>query len=254
MRWHPATRVGVVVLGNRTYFPAADIAERMLRSLVRAGAAPIRRLARAPALETAMDAIGLLLASWDAALAAGTFSMNVDLDEPVERRRAEFERLRQTHGALRRSSEEPTSDTPMHALWWMEGEPGRGRVKVEITVDPQAVPKVQWLDLTSVPEPGPGVRAAAEALVEAVNDPSLPLPSGERLDRAAAERDVLLVRTLFGTIRLSAPIAGDGTRVTFEVAAERGKLDLEVAVDAEGEIVAAKWTPRPVSPPPFEVR
>ena len=153
MRWHPASRLGVVVLGNRTYFPALKIGEQMLSALVRGKAAPVRRLTTAPALEAARDVIERLLASWDDDLAAATFSMNVDMDVPMARRRAAIERLRETHGVLRRSDEAPISDTPLHAAWWLEGEPGRGRVKVEITLDPQPVPKVQWLELTSVPEP-----------------------------------------------------------------------------------------------------
>ena len=157
--------------------PRAQIGEQMLTALVRAEAAPIRRLAPAPSLEAARDAVERLLASWDDDLAAETFSMNVDMDEPIEHRRAAIERLRETHGSLRRSDEAPTCDTPLHAAWWLEGEPGRGRVKVEITLDPQPVPKVQWMELTSVPEPDPRLRAAAEALVGSV----------ERRDRASSE-------------------------------------------------------------------
>ncbi len=242
MRWHPASGVGVVVLGNRTYFPAIKIGEQMLTALVRAEVAPIRRLAPAPALEAARDAVERLLASWDDELAAATFSMNVDKDEPIEHRRTAIERLRETHGALRRSDEAPTSDTPFHAAWWLEGEPGRGRAKVEITLDPQPVPKVQWMELTSVPEPDPRLRAAAEALVGSVN--------GETV----LEPDLLLVRTLFGRSTLGAPIATDGQSATFEVIAERGTLDLAVSIDAEGGLLTSIWTPRPVSPPLMDVR
>lgn len=254
MRWHPASGVGVVVLGNRTYFPAIEIGEQMLTALVRAEAAPMRRLARAPALEAARDAIEQLLESWDDGLAAATFSMNVDVDDPIERRRAVIERLRETHGALRRSDEAPTSDTPFHAAWWLEGEPGRGRVKVEITLDPQPVPKVQWLDLTSVPEPDERLAAAAEALVASADRETTEIALGEDVDRAALERDLLLVRTLFGAGRLGAPVAANGLGATFGVVAERGRLDLALSIDAEGRLLTTKWTPRPVSPPLSDVR
>ncbi len=254
MRWHPASGVGVVVLGNRTYFPAVKIGEQMLTALVRAKAAPIRRLSPAPALEAARDAIERLLESWDDASAAATFSLNVDMDEPLEQRRAAIERLRETHGALRRSDEAPTSDTPFHAAWWLEGEAGRGRVKVEITLDPQPVPKVQWLELTSVPEPDPRARAAARALVASANGGTLEISLGDDVDRAVVERDLFLVRTLLGPGRLGVPIAADGSSATFEVIAERGTLDLAVSVDAEGRLLSAKWTPRPVSPPLSDVR
>ena len=172
MRWHPASSVGVVVLGNRTYFPALKVGDQMLRALVRAEAAPIRRMTPAPALEVARDAVERLLAAWDDELAAATFSINVDMDEPLERRRAAFERLRDTHGPLHRSDAPSTSDTPLHAEWWLEAGPGRGRIRVEITMDPQAVPKLQFIELTSIPEPAPELRAAAEALVAAATPPT----------------------------------------------------------------------------------
>jgi CubicO group peptidase (beta-lactamase class C family) len=254
MRWHPASGVGVVVLGNRTYFPALKIGEQMLAALVRSEAAPIRRTSPAPVLEVARDAIERLLESWDDGLAAATFSMNVEMDEPLERRRAAIEQLRETHGALRRSDEQPVSDTPFHAEWWLEGEVGRGRVKAEITLDPQPVPKVQWLELTSVPEPDPRLRAAAEALVASANGATLDTSFGDDLDRATVERDLLLVRTLFGAGRLSSPTAADGLTATFGVIAERGTLDLAVSIDSEGRVLTARWTPRPVSPPLFDVR
>jgi CubicO group peptidase (beta-lactamase class C family) len=250
MRWHPASGMGVVVLGNRTYFPAAKIGEQMLTALVRAEVASIRRLAPAPALETAREAIERLLASWDEELAAATFSMNVDMDEPIERRRAAIERLREIHGALRRSEEEPAFWSPFGGEWWLEGEPGRGRVKVEITLDPQPVPKVQHLDLTSVPEPDPHQRAAAEALVASANKETAEIPPlDDDTDREAVERDLLLVRTLFGRVTLGAPVAAAASSTTFRVVADHGALDLAVSIDADDRLLTATWTPRPVSPP-----
>ena len=255
MRWHPASGVGVVVLGNRTYFPALKIGDQMLRALVRAEAAPIRRLRPAPALEVARDAVERLLAAWDDDLAATTFSMNVDMDEPLERRRAAFDRLRETHGPLHRSDEPATSDTPLHAEWWLDGASGRGRLRAEITMDPQAVPKLQHVELTSVPEPGPDLRAAAEALVAAANGEATDaLPLGDGADSAAIERDRLLVSALFGPVTLGPATAGGSSSATFRAHAERGALDLALTVDEKGHILAASWTPRPVRPPISDVR
>ena len=70
-----------------------------------------------------------LLAGWDDDLAAHLFAMNVDLDEPLARRRAEIERLQTVHGALVADPDEP--EVVLSSLdieWWMRGE--RGRVKV----------------------------------------------------------------------------------------------------------------------------
>ena len=252
MRWHPASGVGVVVLGNRTYFPALKVGDRMLRALVRAEAAPIRRLTPAPALEVARDAVERLLAAWDDDLAAATFSMNVAMDEPLERRRATFERLRETHGPLHRSDEPATSDTPLHAAWWLEGAPGRGRVRLEITMGPQAVPKLQYMELTSVPEPSAELRVAAGSIVAATNGET-GAPLGVGADSSAMERDRFLVHTLFGPATLGRPTAGGPASATFRVDTERGALDLALTVDAEGRVLSAVWTPRPVTPPISDV-
>jgi hypothetical protein len=238
MRWHPASGVGVIVLGNRTYFPAAVVGEQMLRALVRGQAARIHRVAPRPATEVARTAIERLLASWDDDLAAATFSMNVDLDEPIDRRRDAIDRLRETHGTLRRSDEPPISDSPLHIAWWLEGE--RGRVHVEITMDPQPTPKVQCLELTSVPEPDPRVRDAVQRLIASVG-------------ASATDGDLFLVRTLFGPCRLGLAIASDATSATFRVTAERGELDLAVTIDAEsGRLLEATWTPCILRPPLFD--
>ncbi len=237
MRWHPASGIGVVVLGNRTYFPAADIGEQMLRALVRGHAPSVRRLA-APSTETARNAIELLVASWDDELAAATFSMNVDMDEPMDRRRVAIDRLREKHGTLRRSDEPSRSDSPFHLAWWLEGD--RGRVHAEITMDPQPTPKVQYLELTSVPEPDLRVREAAERLVASAH-------------ASATEGDPLLVRTLFGPCELGRAVASDGTSATYRVNAARGDLDLAVTIDAEtGQLLTAKWTPCTIRPPLFD--
>ena len=54
--------------------------------------------------------------------------MNVDLDEPLERRRATFERLRGVHGRSRPDPDaEPESASPAHLSWWLRGERGRVR-------------------------------------------------------------------------------------------------------------------------------
>ena len=254
MRWHPASGLGVVVLANRTYFPARKLGEQMLTALVRAEPAPIRRLTRAAALDSAMAAIERLLATWDNELAAATFSMNVEMDEPIERRRTAIDALRKTHGSLRRSGEAPTCGSPLAAEWWLEGEPGRGRVKAEITLDPQPVPQVQHLALTSVPEPIAHVRTAAEALVAAANGEPLGISLSDGAEGGAVNRDLSLMRALFGTSRLGAPTAADGSSATYRVVAERGAVDLAVSVDAAGRLVTAKWIPRPIAPPSFDVR
>jgi CubicO group peptidase (beta-lactamase class C family) len=253
MRWHPGSGVGVVVLGNRTYFPAFDVGERMLRALVRGSVAPARRVSTSPRVVAAREAVNHLIERWDDDVADRILSSNVALDEPWDRRRETIERLRTTHGTLRPSDEPAGGESPFHAVWWLEGD--RGRVRVEVRLDSQSEPKVQSLDLTSVPEPEPPVRTAAEGLVAAVNGEAgeeLPIPDASHRQRV--ERDLLLVRTLFGPCRLGRPVESDGSSATFGVIADLGKLDLAVAVALDtGMVLDATWTPRPITPPMFDV-
>ena len=157
MRWHPASGVGVVVLGNRTYFPALKIGDQMLRALVRAEAAPIRRLTPAPALEVARDAVERLLAAWDDDLAAATFSMNVDMDEPLAATPSGVRaapRDARTAASLRRARD---LGYPAARGVVARGCAGtRTRPGGDHDGSP-AVPKLQCVELTSVPEPDPGL-------------------------------------------------------------------------------------------------
>ena len=68
------------------------------------------------------------------------------------------------------------------------------------------------------------------------------------------ERDLLMVRTLFGPVRLGPPIASAATSVTYRVAAERGALDLAMTMDADGHVLTAAWTPCTIRPPLVEAR
>ena len=254
MRWHAASGIGVVVLGNRTYFPAFNVGERMLRALVRARVSPVRRLTPSAHVDGARTAVQRLIDRWDDELADRTFSNNVALDEPLPLRRQAIERVRATHGTLRPSDGPTDSESPFHAVWWLDGERG-GRVRVEIRLDSQPDPMVQSLDVTSVPDPDPRARAAAERMVAAANreqDNDLPLHQG--VDRHVIDRDLLLVGTLFGTCRLGRAVESGGTSATFAVTADRGALDLAVSIDTDtGLITEATWKPRPVKPPLFDV-
>ena len=112
----------------------------------RAGDGPPGRVRGRPTIEARAGVERLLRAlgrcSWPTAL----FAMNVDLDEPLERRRATFERLRGAHGALRPDpNAEPEIIDPAHLSWWLRGE--RGRVRVDILLDPELPPRVQSLTL-----------------------------------------------------------------------------------------------------------
>lgn len=259
MRWHPGSGLGVIVLANGRYAPTTALARDMLHALLEVDAAPLRRVHPASATVAARAAVEGLLARWDDKVSARLFAMNVELDEPIARRKATVERLREVHGALRPDpDEQPESQSPFHLAWWLRGE--RGRVKVEILLSPELPPKVQALTLTSVPEPQPELRAAADRIVSALAtvagaSPRWPadVAVGPTVDRDALDRACRATEARFGTVHLGPSIAGDGVNaVTFRLECSRGKVDLRLERDpADGVLTSVALVPVPLAPLPF---
>ena len=242
MRWHPASGLGVVAVANARYAPSGPLARDFLAELLRSDVAPVRRTrAAAPALR-AREAVERLMKHWDDALAAKTFAMNVELDEPLDLRRAAIEALKGRHGALRPDESEPVeSSTELHLAWWLEGE--RGRVRVELLLSPEMQPRVQAFNLMSVPEPPDALRRAAERIVAALETPETgpvtidwpaDLSVGERVDLGAVVRAMRATEARFAPIRLGSVVDGDGERKsTFRLHGPRGRIDLALVLDPD---------------------
>jgi CubicO group peptidase (beta-lactamase class C family) len=260
MRWHPASGLGVIVLANGRYAPSAPLGRDLLIALLEAEVAPPRRVKPIAATTAARTAVEGLLREWDDAVAARLFAMNVELDEPPERRRTFVEQLRAAHGPLEPDpTEPPISRSPFHLEWWLRGE--RGRVKVEILLSPELPPLVQGLNLTSVPEAPAPLRAAAERIVAALTMPGREghgtapeWPSDLRLaagvDAASLSRALRAAEARFGTVTLGPAIAGDGARAaTFRLECRRGSLELALARDDSTEaLTSVKLTPVRMAP------
>jgi hypothetical protein len=260
MRWHPASGLGVVALTNHRYGPASLLARDLLNELLRAEAAPPRRISPNTATEEARDAVEALLADWDDAVAANLLAMNVELDEPIESRRAFVTTLRDRHGALARDDHEPTeSNTSYHLTWWLEGARG-GRVRAEILLSPELPPKVQTLGLTSVPEPPPALQRAAERIVEMLTPPrngpvSIDWPSdlsvGADVDVAAIVRAMRATEARFAPVSLGRPTDGDGERkATFRLESPQGRVSLSLELSPDGTCLdRVALTPARLVPP-----
>jgi hypothetical protein len=254
MRWHPASGIGVIAFANARYAQLGVPVAAALAELVGHERRRVRRIAPWPATTSARAAVERLLERWDDAEADRLFAMNVELDEPIARRRATIERLRAAHGGLRPDpSEPPKSDSPAHLEWWMRGE--RGRVKVEILLDPERPPRVQALKLTSVPEPPAGLAAIAATLTGLLGEsgPAWPadLPLASSADRAAIERGLRAAEARFGPVLLGQPVAGDGERTgAWILKGDRGEIELRLELDGpSGAIVGAHFVPRTMSGP-----
>jgi hypothetical protein len=240
MRWHPASGLGLIALTNHRYGPATFVAREMLNELVRSESAPPRRVRPSAATEDARDAVEALMERWDDEVATSLFSMNVDLDEPLASRRAFLERLRERHGALIRDESEPVESlTSYHAIWWLAGE--RGRVRVEILLSPELPPRVQTFAVTSVPEPVPALRDAAERIVAALQPSELGpvaidwpvgVAAGAQVDVGAVVRAMRATEARFGPVSLGPVVAGDGERkATFRLDSPRGRVELALELD-----------------------
>ena len=249
MRWHPASGLGVIALTNHRYGPATPLARDLLHALLAADAAPVRRVQAESRTEAARAGIERLLASWDDALAAELFAMNVELDEPVLDRKITIANLRDRHGALRRDTAEPEeSRTPFQLVWWLVGERG-GRVRVEILLSPEATPKVQTFAVTSVPDPSEAMDRAAATIVAAMTPPegrpvSIDWPASlsvaDTVDVGLVVRAMRATEARFGPISLGRPTAGDGrTKATWRLESSRGKLDLGLEYDPVQDCIAA---------------
>jgi CubicO group peptidase (beta-lactamase class C family) len=243
MAWHPATGLGVIALGNRRYAPVRPVVDDQLRALVRACAAPRRRLEPMPAVVALRRVAESLLARWDDEVADDAFAMNMDLDEPRDSRRAAIERIAADLGPFRADDSRPVvSESPADLTWWVRGE--RGWARLAILVTPEHSPRLQRLEVTAVPDPSPLLRGLAGRLLDLAQDaaPAWPpdLAATEGLDVRSVERMLRAAGARFGGMRLGLPTAGDGeAKATFDVEGDDGRAVLTVGIDAASGAVAA---------------
>ncbi|HYL41542.1 MAG TPA: serine hydrolase domain-containing protein [Candidatus Binatus sp.] len=260
MRWHPASGLGVIVLANGRYAYATLLGRNLMGTLLEADVAPARRITPNAATLAARTAVEGLIRRWDDEVAEGLFAMNVELDEPIERRRAFIERLTALHGRLEPDPDErPISHSPFHLEWWLCGE--RGRVKAEILLSPELPPRVQTLNLTSVPEPPAALRQAAERVTGALTTRGDAAPEwpadvalGHGVDGLALARSFRAAEARFGTVKLGPPVAGDGLQAaTFRLDCTRGSLDLVLEHDDRtGLITSVRLAPVRLAPPDLD--
>jgi CubicO group peptidase (beta-lactamase class C family) len=246
MRWHPQSGIGVIALANSTYAAARTLAADMLDTLLDSraerpsGPAPHGRTAWAATLEARAD-VERLLTRWDDAIAARWFAGNMDLDEPIERRRAQFARIREQTGDLRPEiDQEPVHETPAHCAWWLRGP--NGRVRVEILLTPEKPPRIQTLNLTTALPPGDRLSPIVDEIIAVLNDPSPAFPSSiaiaPSLDRAKLTRLMRLAAAWAGTCRRAEVRSGDGeTATTIRITGASGNLMLALKTDPENRVV-----------------
>jgi CubicO group peptidase (beta-lactamase class C family) len=263
MRWHPATGLGVIALGNATYAPMSMLAALVLEALlprsadyhvalspaVEASVPSARPPAGAPWPETlaARDAVNRLLLSWDDAAANALFCENVALDRPYRERAASVEAIRERIGRFAPSGVRPVeSDTPAHCRWWLSGE--RGTVAAQILLSPERPPRVQSLTLAVPPAAGSLLANVLNAVVAWMNGgdrhwpPTVAVASGA--DPGLLGRRLRMAAIWTGRCAVGAFLAGDGnSAVSVELDGEHATVTMSLAVNmVTGELRQADIT------------
>lgn len=149
MRWQAATGLGAVGFENATYSRVSEPIGLALDGIM--ADRPEARVVMRPWPETtaARDAVEAVVRG--GAVPEGLFSENVELDVPLDRRRASWAALVESVGGWDDSGEgDPLppdeSTAPSHLVWRRRG--ARGTVRFEIRLTPERPPRVQTISVT----------------------------------------------------------------------------------------------------------
>jgi CubicO group peptidase (beta-lactamase class C family) len=241
MRWHPATGLAVIALGNGTYARMNAVAELVLAAVLpcSAGAqgALSPRAEPRPQTLAAQESVSRLLSCWDDAAADALFCANVALDQPYQERLADLALLRERIGDFAADPSRPAqSDTPAHRRWWLAGE--RGTVAVAIQLNPERPPRVQSLAFAMPPAQGSPLDRVLADLVAWLNDAAAPWPAtvpvAPPADAGLIARRLRMAAVWAGQVTPGAFAAGDGSSsATVELSGEHGCVNLSVVINPQ---------------------
>jgi hypothetical protein len=145
MRWLPEHGVGFIALGNRTYTGWSGVADEVFALLAKTGGLQPREIQPSPALVSAKEAVSRLFIKWDDALADRIAAVNLYIDRAGDRRRAEFEKLREKLGACKPDDRFKSVENALRGEWIFRCE--RGNARASITLAPTAPPTVQYMEV-----------------------------------------------------------------------------------------------------------
>lgn len=148
MTWLPEHGVGVYVMANVTYAPAASAARAVIDRLAATGGLRPRELPPSRALETARQAVTRIVEDWDDGELRRIAAVNLLLDEDASTRREHVASLRAKVGRC-----EPGGWLAIEN--WLRGRfrltCERGALAVTMTLAPTSPPAVQYLRVVEAP-------------------------------------------------------------------------------------------------------
>lgn len=163
MTWHPASGTAVVGFENASYAKVGGLVREVLAGVLDGHGGPASGEAGTPAAEVpvgtgvtpwpetlaARAVVDRLVEAWDDGLARSVFAGNVELDEAIADRRHRLQQALATVGPLRNGAGEPGLSVTAARLEWVI--PGTlGALHCELSMTPEAVPKVQSLTFSAV--------------------------------------------------------------------------------------------------------
>jgi hypothetical protein len=240
MRWLPEYGVGIVALANGTYASPGRPVNESLEALARTGALNPRVPQPGSELLKTKAAVDGLIARWSDANLQKIAAMNLLLDRSLERRRREFEALRDKHGECRATSP-IEAENALRGRWTLACE--RGQVKVSVTLAPTLPPAVQYLETSSVLPPGPGLTRVAEAILHAINEGGRLSESFISLSAPSDVASQLEASRAYGACAQGDVVSGGGESATVRLRCERGNLDARLTVDAAGLLTGLRISP-----------
>jgi CubicO group peptidase (beta-lactamase class C family) len=156
MRWSIEHRFGLIAFENATYSRVSEVTTEAFDAMLtaRESAATATdddtpELALWPETRAAQRSVTDILTALEPfaePLDPLLFSDNVELDQPLARRRSALQLAVKDIGGLHGAGALPTAETsegPAHLVWFLAGR--SGRLRVEIRMTPEATPRVQTL-------------------------------------------------------------------------------------------------------------
>ncbi|MBP6702310.1 MAG: beta-lactamase family protein [Vicinamibacteria bacterium] len=240
MRWLPEYGVGIVALANGTYAGPGRAVNESLEALARTGALNPRVPQPGPELISTRAAIDELVNRWSDDGLRKVAAMNLLLDRSLDRRRQDFESLREKHGVCRGGSD-IEAENALRGRWTLTCE--RGQVRVNITLAPTLPPTVQSLETSSILPASAGFNRVAGELVRSMNSGE---PLNESLVSLSAPKDVagqIAAARVYGTCVANDLVAGGPDSGTLRLNCDRGRLDLRLTVDSAGLLTGLRIAP-----------
>ncbi len=228
----PDRALGVVAFSNLTYMPLYIPVGAVLTLLVGSGERPARVVkSPAPVLEV-RDELARLYLHWDDDLITALATASYFQDEPLEKRREQFQKMRADFGACL-SLTELVAENALRGRWKMLCE--QGSIDCTATLAPTMPPRLQELEMTLARTLSPAMRMLARKAVRLIQH--WDRAEFRRLFAAHIKASTIVpqfahIALDYGPLTIGQTVEGDGQHwAKIRLESDKGSLDLRFAID-----------------------